>query len=82
MNILNPEVLEPRFRINNIPRQIQMCAIGFIIDILDKYSDEFENMYMVCPDEEQTVLEFQDAVNIFYEYISKREISSSLHSKE
>ena len=73
MNILNPEGLAPKLRIDNISGQVQMCAMGFIIEISDKYSGEFENLYMVCPDEECTVLEYRDAVNIFYEYISKPE---------
>lgn len=71
MSILNSENLEPKLRIENISWQVQMCAMGFLIDVLDRYSGEFENLYMICSDEEQTVLKYRDAVNIFYEYISK-----------
>ena len=78
MNIVNPETLPPKLRIDRISQQIQMCAMGFIIDVLDKYSGEFESLYMICPDEGETILKFQDAVNIFYEYISKAEISEHL----
>jgi len=70
LKILDPEKLAPELRREHISPQVQLCAMGFILELLDKHSDEFRNMCMVCPDGEGTVLQFQDAVNIFYEYIS------------
>ena len=82
MNILNPDNLTSQLRIDNISQQIQMCAIGFIIDILDTHFDEFGSLYMICPDVEGTVLKYQDAVNIFYEYISRRKVSEMQEARE
>jgi len=68
--ILDPEKLAPELRRESISPEVQLCAMGFILELLDKHADEFQGMCMLCPDKEGTILQYQDAVNIFYELIS------------